>query len=621
MLHVGVLPFHRGWANFLRNLKFVVIDEAHMYRGVFGTHVAMILRRLRRLCRSYGSNPQFVLCSATLANAGEHARLLTGLDHHVVDDDGSPSSGRTFVFWNPLGDDEDSNGSINIHVADLTANLVARDVKTMTFARSRTAVERICEFARDKLRGQRSQQIQPYRAGYLADQRRQTEQQLKQDVITGLVTTNAMELGVDVGGIDATVLAGYPGTVSSVWQQAGRSGRSREKAVSVLVGRNHPADQYFMQNPAEFFSHPYEAARISVTNPMLLEQHLKCAAREQPLGRRDFDIFDERSMREVAYQMVQDGILQVNADNTRSLAVDEGNNPAFDVNIRSMDSERWSVVDTRTGQVLEETDSHRVFMEMYPGAILMHRGDYYTVDRVDADSMNVLVRLESNTYYYTVLNIETAVKVINVETSHRVGSSKVSFGNIEVRLTADQFTQKHRYTDEVLAVNDIETEPRVYRTKAVWFEEPLEYRGAGDVPVFSPSVTSGAYYAMEYPAATALAMLTMCDTSDVGAASYLSHPDIGNRAVLFIWDAHPGGVGISEAGYTQIPRVWDRMARIIDGCPCSDGCPRCVEAPNRMADENTPDKRGASRVLRHLLEKYRTARSNGAMQRSQQAVA
>ena len=327
MVHVGMLPYHRGWRRFLQNLRFVVLDEAHFYRGVFGAHVAMIIRRLRRVCREFGSNPQFILCSATLANAGEHAENLTGLPFHVVDGDGSPSGGRTFVFWNPYAADESGRGrSLNMEAAEITSDLVARDVKTMTFARSRSAVERICEFAQDNLgrgRGRRDS-IQPYRAGYLADYRRRIERELKQGSIRGLVTTNAMELGVDVGGVDATVLSGYPGTVSSVWQQAGRSGRSEDRAVSVLIARDHPVDQFFMENPKEFFVQPYEAARVSTTNPMVLEQHLRCAADEAPLGRRDFDIFGERPLRVMGNQMVKDGTLVINNDMTRSLAPGPG---------------------------------------------------------------------------------------------------------------------------------------------------------------------------------------------------------------------------------------------------------------------------------------------------------
>ena len=275
MLHAAVLPYHRGWTDFLRNLRLVVIDEAHYYRGVLGAHVAMIIRRLRRICRDLGAGPQFVLCSATLSNATAHAEKLVGLPFVSVERDGSPSGSREFVFWNPTEyrDDEEGRASINMEAAEITARLLKRGIRTMTFVRSRSGVERVCDLTRRLLRGSANGTVHPYRAGYLADYRRDTERRLQNGEILGLVTTNAMELGVDVGGLDASVLTGYPGTVSSVWQQAGRSGRAQTPALSVLVARDHPVDQYFMRHPDVFFNAPYESARITISNPHILEDH------------------------------------------------------------------------------------------------------------------------------------------------------------------------------------------------------------------------------------------------------------------------------------------------------------------------------------------------------------
>ena len=594
MLHTAILPYHRGWGQFLRNLRFVVIDEAHYYRGVLGAHVAMIVRRLRRVCREYGANPQFVLCSATLTNAAEHAENLTGLPFKAVDEDGSPSGGRSLLFWNPFGFDEDYRHgvSLNMEAADLTAGLVGKGVKTMTFARSRAGVERICDFTRDMMRGA-EERIQPYRAGYLADYRRETEQKLQNGDVTGLVTTNAMELGVDVGSLDATVLAGFPGTISSVWQQAGRSGRAQDRALSVLIARDHLVDQFYMANPEEFFTAPYESARISTTNPRVLEQHLRCASKEIPLSKQDFELFGEEVMMEAAGALVNNGDLVVNPDRTRSLA-NQDSNPAFDISIRSMDSERWQVVDARTGEVLEKVDSRSVFLDLYPGAVYMHKGMYYEVQGVDQQSFVAEVQPIENCHYYTTLEVEKEIRIVDKKATRQANESFVSLGIVEVSATATQYIKKRIYSDEVMDVVSLDLPPRVFETVGLWFGPPPR-RPAGP-----PGPLSGALAALEYVGVNALSMYAMCDPSDLIGASDFMHRDTGGPEV-FLLDSHPGGVGISELGYTVIEQVWGRMRDIIATCPCSEGCPRCVNSPSRLHKDAESDKAAALRLLDMII--------------------
>ena len=603
MLHTAILPYHRGWTQFLRNLRFVVIDEAHYYRGVLGAHVAMIVRRLRRVCREYGANPQFVLCSATLTNASEHAENLVGLPFEAVDQDGSPSGGRSFAFWNPFGFEEDyrKGVSLNMEAADLTAGLVGKGVKTMTFARSRAGVERICDFTRNMLNGS-EERVQPYRAGYLADYRRDTERRLQNGDVTGLVTTNAMELGVDVGSLDATVLAGFPGTISSVWQQAGRSGRAQDPALSVLIARDHLVDQFYMSNPEEFFAAPYESARISTTNPRVLEQHLRCASKEIPLSRQDFDLFGEEVMTKAAGALVDNGDLVVNADRTRSLA-DQESNPAFDISIRSMDSERWQIVGGATGEVLEKVDSRTVFYDLYPGAVYMHKGMYYEVTDVDWQAFVAEVRAIENCNFYTTLEVETEIRIVDKRATRPAGESFVSLGIVEVSATATQYMKKRIYSDEVMDVIALDLPPRVFETVGLWFGPPPG-RPAGP-----PGPLSGALAALEYVGVNALSMYAMCDPSDLIGASDFMHQDTGNPEV-FLLDNHPGGVGISELGYSVVEQVWGRMRDIIATCPCTEGCPRCVDSPSRHNKDADSDKAGALRLLNTLLGR-RALNGNG----------
>ena len=603
MLHTAILPFHRGWAQFLRNLRFVVIDEAHYYRGVLGAHVAMIIRRLRRVCREYGADPQFVLCSATLTNADEHAENLVGLPFKAVDQDGSPSGGRSFVFWNPSGlqDDYQRGSGLNMTAAELTAGLVGRDVKTMTFARSRSGVERICDFTRDML-NRAQERIQPYRAGYLADYRRDTERRLQDGEIVGLVTTNAMELGVDVGGLDATVLAGFPGTISSVWQQAGRSGRAQSPALSVLIARDHPVDQFYMHHPEEFFTAPYESARISTTNPRVLEQHLRCASKEIPLSREDFDLFGGDAVMGTAKSLVENGDLVINRDRTRSLA-DQDSNPAFDISIRSMDSEIWQVVDSSTGEVVEEADSRMVFFDLYPGAVYMHKGLHYEVTALDRQSLVAEVQLIQNCNFYTTLEVETDIRIVERTAVRSAGDSVVSLGVVEVSATAAQYVKKRIYGDKVIDAIPLDLPPRVFQTVGLWFG-PTPGRPAGP-----PGLLSGALAALEYVGVNALSMYAMCDPSDLIGASDVMHADTGEPTV-FLLDNHPGGVGISELGYEIIERVWERMRDIIATCPCTEGCPRCVDSPSRHNKDADSDKAGAFRLLDTLIGR-RAANGNG----------
>ena len=544
MLHTAVLPYHRGWAQFLRNLRFVVVDEAHYYRGVLGAHVAMIVRRLRRVCREYGSAPQFVLCSATLTNADEHAENLVGLPFRAVDRDGSPSGGRSFVFWNPasLQSDPKARVSLNMEAAELTAGLVGREVRTMTFARSRAGVERICEFTRDMLRYAQDV-VHPYRAGYLADYRRETERKLQDGQIVGLVTTNAMELGVDVGGLDAMLIAGYPGTVSSVWQQAGRSGRAQSSALSVLIARDHPVDQFYMQHPDAFFGAPYESARISTTNPRVLEHHLRCAAKEIPLSRQDFDLFGEDTLTETARLLVETGELVVNQDRTRSLA-DEDGNPAFGVSIRSMYSEMWHVADLATGEVLENVDARMAFFDLYPGAVYMHKGQHYEVVGLEDQALTATVRLLQYCDFYTTLEVETEIRIVRTVATRQAGRTAVSLGVVEVSAQASQFARKRIYGDKVIDVVQVELPPHVFESMALWHDAP-------STDAFSPMGNlSGAFAAMEYTGTHALAMFAMCDPNDILGTSYLVHQDTG-KGQVFLIDNHPGGVGIAELGYSS----------------------------------------------------------------------
>ena len=600
MLNVGMLPYHRGWSAFLGNLRFIVIDEAHVYRGIFGAHVALIIRRLRRICREYGSDPQFVLCSATLSNAGEHANALTGLEFEVIDQDGSPSGGRDFVFFNPAY--SSTGETVNAVSANLTADLVARGVKTMTFARSIPAVERISDMAQDQIGGGKAGLLQPYRAGYLPDYRRETERKLADGRLLALISTNAMELGVDVGGLDATIISGYPGSISSVWQQAGRSGRSSERALSILIMRTHPVDQFFAANPSDFFSRPFESARLSASNRVLLEQHLQCAAAEIPLSRRDFDMFDPNALQEVAARMVKEGKLAANSDLTRTPSVNAPSSPAFQINIRSADPERWKVADELSGEYMENADSEQVFNRMYPGAVHLHRGNNYLVRAVDRENLRVTMAPTGDLRYFTMLDINSDVEVEDVLHRKSVGATEVGLARVTVTKTADQYMRKDKFSDEVIDVVEINWPERTFETVGLWFSFPHIRKNE----LLPPNAFS-ALAALVYPAVSAVSMFTMSDERDVGSMVF-KHKQQAGQAGLFVWDNHPGGVGISELSYGMIGRIWDRMLAILRACPCREGCPMCIESSFVDTDDGM-DKQGAIRLMRIITSRPTSSRT------------
>ena len=429
MLHLGILPNHHTWTRFLRGLRYVVLDESHVYRGVFGSHVANVIRRLRRLCRLYGSSPQFILCSATIANAGELARQLTGLPFTAIEVDGAPYGGKRFVFWNPPLTDANrtSRRSTNIEASTLFSELVGSSIRTITFVRTRKVAELVYLYAREQLNATQpamAEKISPYRASYLPEDRRRIERALFDGELMGVSTTNALELGIDVGTLDATVIAGYPGSIASTWQQAGRSGRRNEESLSVLVGQGNPLDQYLMNYPHTFFSKPVEHALISPGNPYILQPHVLCAAYEAPLGPGDEELFGPE-LPEALARLEEGGL--VNNEGDRWYASTAVGYPAESVNIRSTSSRGYLVVDERSGAILERVEEASVFHQLHPGAVYLHQGESYLVADLDLESQIAYVEPNDGSYYTQVHDM-TDIEIREVRASKKAGGVSVFGG-------------------------------------------------------------------------------------------------------------------------------------------------------------------------------------------------
>jgi DEAD/DEAH box helicase domain-containing protein len=612
MLHLGILPNHHLWSTFFRNLRYVVIDEAHVYRGVFGSQVGCVLRRLRRICALYGSEPQFIACSATIGNPAEHLEALSGVCPEVVDEDGSPQAQRTFVLWNPPLVDPASGTrrSANTEAAHLFTALVQSGVRNLTFARTRRGAELILRYAREALTAHTPElvaRVAAYRAGYLADQRRALEQALFDGELLGVTTTSALELGIDVGYLDAVVLVGYPGTIASLWQQAGRAGRGAGEALNILVGLNNPLDQYFMRHPQDLFSRSHETARCDPGNVYVLMQHLACAAYESPLTPEDQELFawplqggrGERSYEDAMVQLEEGRELEYcghpqGDDRWFYIARDY---PAQSVGLRTASSKRVVILDTENeDRLLEEIDATTAHTRVHPGAIYMHQGASYLVSDLDLRDGVALVRPAEVGYYTQPRQVETMQIIRSVR--HRQMAACVAFyGRVRVTSHVIGFARKKAFSDEVLSQEPLDLPPQVFETMAVWWDVP---DALGRAIAGQGLDLLGGLHAVEHACIGMLPLLAMCDRMDLGGVSTARHADT-EGALVCVYDAYPGGVGLSERGFEVLEAWWQATLESIRTCPCRAGCPSCIHSP-KCGNNNEPlDKQAAVRLLEALL--------------------
>ena len=605
MLHIGILPNHQSWSRLLRHLRYVVVDEAHTYRGVFGSHVACVLRRLRRLCRLYGSAPQFICCSATIANPGEHAERLVGLPFTVVSNDGSPHGGKDFVFWNPPIIDEAKSvrRSANSEATNLLAELVSRNIRTLTFARTRRLTELIYSYSRRRLAEVSpalAKRIKPYRAGYLPQERRQIEQELFSGQLIGVVATTALELGIDIGDLEATVLTGYPGSIASTWQQAGRSGRGREESLSFLIGLDNPLDQYFMRHPDFFFQKSFENALVNPGNPYILRAHLLCAAWELPLSSDDEKFFGSALSQERA-ELEGQGMLR--EGNSRWYLSPAIAYPAQSINIRSTSRQNFALLDTSTDSLLETVEASVAFFQIHPGAIYLHQGESYLVTELDLAN-HTAYAVPTTASYYTQAKDITDLHIIKVTRDRSYRQTKVYLGEVEVTTTVVGFKKKEQFTEEVIGEEPLDLPPHHFPTVALWFDLPPEAMAR---LVKAQLDLAGGLHAVEHAAIAILPLFALCDRNDIGGLSTPFHPDTG-RAQIFIYDAYPGGIGIAEKGFDLVDELWQTTLKAVTECPCQEGCPSCIQSP-KCGNNNKPlDKKAARLLLEGLLGRYRGAK-------------
>ncbi len=588
MLHMGILPQHGRWVRLFRGLKYVVLDDLHVYRGVFGSHVAGILRRLHRICRAYGSKPQFLCTSATLANPGEFAEKLLGVPVRVVDDDGGPQGARWFVLWNPPGAAGEGPRSPYREASWLLRWLVSRGVRTIVFTGARRTTELVYRYtvtAAPEL----VERVRAYRAGYLPEERREIERALFSGELAGVVSTSALELGIDVGNLDAAVLVGYPGTVASTWQRAGRAGRGGAEGLVVLVALQDALDQYLVRHPSYLFHQPVESAVLDPYNPYVLTSQLRCAAAELPLSQEDFSLFGEPS-RTVVQVLAETGELVPQRGRWTWRGV---RYPAADVGIRTAGEARYAIVDVEQGLV-GTVDEGRAFEQVHPGAVYLHQGETYLVERLDLHNRVAWVRRRA-VDYYTEPRTVTDLEVRRVLRQRKLGLARAYLAEVEVTTQVVGYARKHLAGDRVVSVETLDLPAQNLPTLAVGWEVPEDL-----VARMDPEVLAGAIHAAEHASIGLLPLFAMCDRWDLGGVSYPQHPQT-QAASVFVYDGYPGGVGIAERGFGVLEDWLRATWELVSTCPCAGGCPSCVQSP-KCGNGNQPlDKAGAALVLAALV--------------------
>ncbi|HEY7536844.1 MAG TPA: DEAD/DEAH box helicase [Gaiellaceae bacterium] len=586
MLHVGVLPHHDRWGDVLANLRYVVVDEAHVYRGVFGSHVANVLRRLRRLARIYGAEPRFLLASATISNPGELGHELLGAPVTVVGDDAAPRAERTVVLWNPplLDEELGLRGSALAEAAKLQAGFVERGLRTLTFAKSRKAAELIHRFTAERL-GDDSR-LSPYRAGYTPEQRREIERRLGGGDLLGVSATNALELGIDVGLLDVVISVGFPGTVASLRQQWGRAGR-RGHGLAVLVASEDALDQYFMREPDKLLGRRVEAAILDHANPRVFAGHVRAAAFEAPLSEADADILGPDTLTTATadpdLRATSAGVVWAGKDY-----------PAARVPLRSAEPDAFSVVDASSGAVLGLVERSRAFSTVHEGAIYLHLGESYLVHDLDEAAMRAIVEPFSGNWY-TQAKRETQTRVVRPLREERRLGLPLAFGEIEVTEQVVGYERKTLRSQERIELVPLALPASTFATEAIWFlPEPEQLEGLDAMPRLL-----GTLHAAEHALIALLPLWAMCDRWDIGGLSTNVHQQTG-RPTVFVYDGHAGGVGITARGFEQFEGWVADTARMVAGCPCRDGCPSCVQSPKCGNLNDMLDKAGARTFLERL---------------------
>jgi len=601
LLHHSLLPGHDRWSQFLRALRYVVIDECHIYRGVFGSHVGAVLRRLRRVARRYGSDPTFLCASATTGDPMATAERLIGAEVTAVDEDAAPRGAQTFALWEPpLLTEGDPRGpatrrSALAEGADLVTDLAARGVRTLAFTRSRRGAESLAMLVRD-----RAAEVDPtlvdrvaaYRGGYLPEERRMLESRLRTGDLRVLASTSALELGIDISGLDAVVTCGWPGTRSALWQQAGRAGRGAADSLAVFIARDDPLDTYLVTHPEAIFGRPVEASVFDPGNPYVLAPHLAAAAAEMPLTEPELAEWFGPDARAIVDGLVDDGLLRRRPTGWYWTSPERASDLA---DLRGGGS-TVRVAEEGTGRLLGTVGADQAHHQVHAGAVYVHQGETFVITTLDLED-HVAFAEPRAVDYTTVAREISDVRIIETLRSQPWGPVAVSFGRVEVTAQVVAFGRRRLTTGQLLGMEPLDLPARTLETKAVWWTVPDDELEAARI---APQDIAGSAHAAEHAAIGLLPLFASCDRWDIGGISTEVHPDTG-LCTIVIYDGHPGGAGFAERGYEVADRWLAATRAAMAACECIHGCPSCVQSP-KCGNGNEPlDKRGAIALLDRCL--------------------
>jgi DEAD/DEAH box helicase domain-containing protein len=593
MLHLSFLPYHGQWHEFLRRLEFVVVDEVHSYRGVMGSNMAWVFRRLLRVCEYYGSRPTFVFCSATVGNPGDLANGLTGLTAECVTDSTSPSGAKHFFFVNPL------EGAARMTV-NLLLSALPKGIRTIVYTQSRRMTELIAMWCGDRM-GPLKHKVSAYRAGFLPGERREIERKLASGELLAVISTSALELGIDIGSLDLCLLVGYPGSVMATLQRGGRVGRSRGGSAVVLIGHEDALDQYFMNNPAEFFKLKPESAVINPENPVIAGRHLECAAAELPL-RRSEPLCCTPEIQRTLGRLLDKGRLLESADLRELLCPKQ--HPQRDVDLRGA-GRPLSILETESREHIGEVDLFRCFTETHPGAVYLHRGQTYVVDELAPETGQVLAHREKVSYY-TRARQEKSTEILERNGCRQVLGTTVCRGLLRVTARVTGYEKRLVKGQQLLTVVPLDLPPLVFETEGLWIEVPDELRHETERLYMH---FMGGIHAVEHAAIGILPLLVLTDRNDLGGISTPLHPQVG-KAAVFVYDAVPGGVGLTRQAYGLAEELLRRTRGVVCSCGCETGCPACVHSP-KCGSGNRPIDKNAAAFLLGRMTGEASARAKG----------
>lgn len=597
-----ILSWHHQWKRFYSNLKYIVIDESHFYKGVFGSNVSYLIKRLKRIVNFYGANPQFILSSATLANPLELANKLTGEDFVLVDNDTSPSGEKDFILYNPYKNyrrrrkNVDEAPSVHLETERIFLYLMLKKIQTLCFTVSRKTAELIARWAKNDMnhiKQKWTNRIAAYRAGYLANERRSIENKLKTGEYLGVTCTNALEMGIDIGTLDAVIISGFPGTMISTWQQSGRAGRSNQKSLAILIAFENQLDQYFMNNPKFFFDKPHENAIIDLNNSILRDAHLACAGYELPITLEEGEKYFNAD-KQLLDKLSREGLLRRNPHN--QYICPSTDNPAFKHSLNQLSNETYTIMNK--DKVLERMDRSQVYREAHEGAILINKGETYRVENINFSKKIVNV-IKQEVDYHTMALHDTDITINKKISKINYGDLSINFGELTVK--EDYYKYKIMQYSKVLGQETLNLKPLKFKTKGLWFTIPESIKNQIEKEFAEDESFQGGIHGAEHALIGLFPLHVMCDRFDIGGLSTDYHEDT-QESTIFIYDAYEGGMGITEKASEVFVELLKSTKNLLDNCKCKNGCPSCIYSPKCGNDNKPLNKNTTKYIINYLLE-------------------